>query len=198
MKRLLLIGGSAGAGKSTAARALADRLDAGWLQIDTLWIAMQEAAPPDSLQYRQLRIDERITQSSDSIELLVAAHVQASELVCVVLPRVLQFELQAHDTLVADGAWLLPGFMSSLRIDDVEIRTAVLHEFDPMEVKAAMDSRRALKMVAPWHERSARASWAYGQWLAAEAHRHHIPVVAARPRDDLLSRLAGALGSAAG
>lgn len=194
MKRLLLIGGAAGAGKTTAARSLARRLGAGWLQVDTLWIAMQEALPRDSAQYRQLRIDERITQSSDPVELLVAAHVQASRLVCAGLSRVLQFELQTHKTLVADGAWLLPEFMAGLCIEDVEVRGAILHEMDPAEVRAAMDSRRGMKMVAPWHERSARTSWAYGQWLAGEAGRRHIPVVAARPRASLPERLSDALG----
>ena len=194
MKRLLLVGGAAGAGKTTAARSLAKRLSAGWLQVDTLWIAMQEALPRDSARYRQLRVDERITQSSDPVELLVAGHVQASRLVCAALPRVLQFELQTHETLVADGAWLLPEFMAGLRLDDVEVRGAVLYEPELAEVRAAMDSRRAMKMVAPWHERSARASWAYGQWLAGEAERFHIPVVAARSRAGLLERLCDALG----
>lgn len=194
MKRLFLIGGSAGAGKTTTAKLLAQRLGAGWLQIDMLWIAMQEALPRDSTPYRRLRIDERITQSEDPIELLVAAHVEASRQVCGALPRILQFELQTHDTLVADGAWLLPEFVAGLCLEDIEVRGAVLHEPDPHEVRAAMDSRRGLKMVAPWHERSARASWAYGQWLASEAARCRIPVVAARPRATLLERTCAALG----
>ena len=193
MKQLLLIGGSAGAGKTTASRSLAKQLGAGWLQADTVWIAMQEALPHDSARYRQLRIDERITQSSDPVELLVAAHVQASRLVCAALPRVLQFELQTHETLIADGAWLLPEFLAGLRLDDVDVRCAILHEPEPAEVRAAMDSRRGMKMVAPWHERSAGASWAYGQWLAGEAARHHVPVVEARPRASLLERVSDAL-----
>lgn len=193
MKRLFLIGGSAGAGKTTAARELARRLGAGWLQIDTVWITMQESVPKDSEAYRTLRIDERIVNSTAPVELLVAAHVQASRMVCASLPRIVQFELQSHDALVADGAWLLPEFMSALALEDVLVIPALLYEPDPTHVKAAMDSRRRLKVVAPWHERSARASWAYGQWLASEADRFHVPIVAARPRETLFNRLSAAL-----
>lgn len=198
MPHLFLIGGSAGAGKTTVARSLANHLQAGWLQVDTLWIAMQEAAQPGSDMYRTLRVDERIVNSTDRLELLVAAHVQASRIVCAALPRVLQFELQTHDTLVADGAWLLPEFLAGLAINGVTVRSAVLHEEDPIAVQAAMDSRREMKMVAPRHERSARASSAYGEWLAGEADRFHVPLVAARPRSTLFPRLMAALGIADG
>ena len=194
MKRLFLIGGSAGAGKTTGAREMARRLDAGWLQIDTLWITMQESVPRDSAAYRTVRIDERIVNSNDPVELLLAAHVQASRLVCAALPRILQFELQAHDALLADGAWLLPEFMAWVEIEGVEKKAAMLYEPEPEEVRAAMDSRRGTKMVAPWHERSTRASWAYGQWLAGEADRFHLPVIEARPRETLFDRLSAALG----
>jgi predicted ATP-dependent serine protease len=44
-RRLLLIGGAAGIGKSTVAHTLATRHDAAWLQLDTLWIAMRDAVP---------------------------------------------------------------------------------------------------------------------------------------------------------
>lgn len=193
MKQLVLIGGSAGAGKSTVAKPLANALGAGWLQIDTLWIALQEALAPDTDAYNRLRIDKRVVESDDSTELLVAAHIEASQAICAVLPRALEFDLRNHSTVVADGAWLLPEFMANLRLDGVTVRAAILHEADPADVRAAMDSRRAVNVVAPWHERSALASWAYGNWLAEEARRVGIPVVAAQPRESLVARLRAAL-----
>jgi adenylate kinase family enzyme len=47
-QRLILIGGSAGTGKTTVARGLASRLGAGWLQVDTVWLAMQAGAAKSS------------------------------------------------------------------------------------------------------------------------------------------------------
>ena len=43
-RRLFLVAGSAGSGKSTLAKALAHEFDAGWLQLDSIWLAMKVAA----------------------------------------------------------------------------------------------------------------------------------------------------------
>lgn len=188
-RRLLLVGGSAGAGKTTVARALARELQAGWLQLDTLWIAAQDAVQKDSATYRALRVDEFIKNSAAPIEELVARHVEASRLVCKMLPRALQFELQTHETLVADGAWLLPEFVATLTFEDAAVAAVFIHEPEFEEVRRTMDARREVKMVAPWHERSAHVSWSYGNYLADEAVRLGLPVVSARPRETLLARV---------
>src|SRR5213592_5009702 len=41
--RLVLVGGTTGSGKTTVARTLAGDLGAGWLQLNTVWIAMKAA-----------------------------------------------------------------------------------------------------------------------------------------------------------
>ena len=63
-----VVGGASGSGKSTTARLLARELDAGWLQIDTIWVAFQEALRDDPEAQRILRVDERIFRSDDSVE----------------------------------------------------------------------------------------------------------------------------------
>ena len=56
-----------------------------------------------------------------------------------------------------------------------------------------MDGRRSAPATMPWHARSADLAWRYGNWLADEAHRVGLHVVAARPWGDLIDRVLGAL-----
>ncbi len=105
---LFLVAGSAGSGKSTLAKALAHDLDAGWLQLDSIWLAMKVAAGQDTPTRDILDIDRRMRREEEADDDVLAAHVAASREVCRALPTVLGLELEAHDRLVVDGE-LIPG-----------------------------------------------------------------------------------------
>ena len=65
-------------------------------------------------------------------------------------------------TVVADGAWLLPEFATSLRIDGVDVRAAYLHEVDESMIRATLDGRRAVRdprVVAPEGRRPELGVW---------------------------------------
>jgi hypothetical protein len=64
------------------------------------------------------QVADRYDRSND----VLAAHVAASGEVCRALPTVLELELQAHERLVVDGAWLLPSFVTELELPDTEAR----------------------------------------------------------------------------
>jgi 2-phosphoglycerate kinase len=155
-RRLVLIGGSAGTGKTTVARALSRSLDAGWLQVDTLWLALIDAAEPGSARQRVLDVDDALRNGTEAGESLVTQHMEAAAMVCDALTRALAFELQTHRTVVADGAWILPEWSAKLRLDGVLVTPIFLHEPDPDRLRLAMESRRSLPMVAPWHDRGVR------------------------------------------
>jgi 2-phosphoglycerate kinase len=193
-RRLLLVGGSAGTGKSTVARTVATRIGAGWLQLDTLWIAMRDAAPRESEERRRLDIDRRIREQAEPAEALLAHHIAASALVCAALPQALAFELQTHATVVADGAWLLPDFVSGLDLPGFDIASVFLHESDRGQLERAMSSRRDVVMVAPWHAESVRLAWLYGNWLADQARAAALPVIASRPYETAPDRALAAAG----
>jgi predicted kinase len=77
-RRLFLVSGSAGSGKSTLAKALAHELDAGWLQSDSIWLAMKVAAGDDTQAQDLLDIDRRMRRKDESDDGVLAAHVAAS------------------------------------------------------------------------------------------------------------------------
>ncbi len=190
-RRLILIGGSAGSGKTTVAQMLARDLDAGWLQLDTVWIAMKAAARHDSPAY-SLDVDDRMRRGGDSDEELLAAHVAASEAVCRVLPEVLDFELETRPVLVADGAWLLPSCVAGLGLPDTDVRCVFLQHAD-VDGVAALAPRLRGRPPQERHLRMNRQIWQYGAWVRDRARAHDLPVLDPLPFATLTDRARAAL-----
>jgi 2-phosphoglycerate kinase len=192
-RRLFLVSGSAGSGKSTLAKALAHELDAGWLQLDSIWLAMKVAAGDDTQAQDLLDIDRRMRRKDESDDGVLAAHVAASGEVCRALPTVLRLELEAHERLVVDGAWLLPSFVTELELPDTEVRAVYVVQRTETDVEAALIPRRGGLPLEDSHRLMNRRIFQYGTWLAAEAHAHNLPVVEALPFKSLLDRARAAL-----
>ena len=194
------IGGGAGVGKTTAARALAARLGAGWLQLDTVWLALLEGAEPGSARRDALDVRSAVRGAVRAgpvdPDALLARQIAAAGLVEEVLPTVLAFEAAAHRHLVIDGSWLTPAGVARLAAD-LPVRAACLHEADPVAVRRAMDTRRAGAHPRPWHDAMAHLGWTYGQWVAEQAQAAGQPVLPARHFATALDRLGVALGCAA-
>jgi 2-phosphoglycerate kinase len=192
-RRLILVGGSAGSGKTSVARTLAGDLGAGWLQLDTVWIAMKAAASQGSSAYSLLDVAGRMGRGGDSDDELLAAHVAASEAVCEVLPALFAFELDARSVLVADGAWLLPSFIAGLELPETEVRCVFLHHADVTGVAAALAPRRGGRPAQDRHMRMNRQIWHYGAWVCEQARVHNLPVLDPVPFATLTDRTRAAL-----
>ena len=192
-RRLFLVAGSAGSGKSTLAKALAHELDAGWLQLDSIWLAMKVAAGEGTPGRDVLDIDHRMRREDDADDDVLAAHIAASGEVCRALPTVLGLELQAHERLVVDGAWLLPSFVTELELPDTEVRAVYVVQRTEADVEAALIPRRGGLPLKDRHRLMNRRIFQYGAWLADEARAHDLPVVEALPFESLLDRARAAL-----
>jgi len=191
--RLILVGGSAGSGKTTVAQTLAGDLGAGWLQLDTVWIAMKAAAGHGSSAFSLLDVAGRMRRGGDSDDELLAAHVAASEAVCEVLPEVFAFELDTRPVLVADGAWLLPSFIAGLELPDTEVRCVFLQHADVDGVAAALAPRLGGRPPQERHIRMNRQIWQYGAWVCEQARVHDLPVLDPLPVATLTDRARAAL-----
>ena len=187
-RRLILVGGSAGSGKTTLARALADDLGAGWLQLDTLWIAMKAAVGLGSSAFDVLDIAGRMGRGGDSDDELLAAVVAASDAVCAALPEVFAFELDTHEVLVADGAWLLPSFVAGLELPDTEVHAVFLQHAEVDDVAAALAPRLEGRPPQERHLRMNRQIWQYGAWVGGQARVHDLPVLDPLPFSTLTDR----------
>jgi 2-phosphoglycerate kinase len=194
-RRLFLVAGSAGSGKSTLAKALAHELDAGWLQLDSIWLAMKVAAGEGTPMRDVLDIDRRMRREDEADDDVLAAHVAASGEVCRALPTVLGLELQAHERLVVDGAWLLPSFATDLELPDTEVCGVYVVQRTEADVEAALIPRRRGLPLEDRHRLMNRRIFQYDAWLAEEARAYQLPVVEALPFKSHLQRARAALPS---
>ena len=192
-RRLFLVGGSAGSGKSTLAKTLAHELDAGWLQLDSIWLAMKVAAGESTPARDVLDIDRRMRREDEADDDVLAAHVAASGAVCRALPTVLGLELQAHERLMVDGAWLLPSFVTELELPDTDVRAVYVVQRTQADIEAALIPRRGGLPLEARHRLMNRRIFQCGAWLADEARGHDLPVVEALPFESLLDRAQAAL-----
>jgi hypothetical protein len=143
---------------------------------------MRDAAPCGSEEGRQLDIGRRIREQAEPAETLLAYHIAASAMVCTALPHALAFELQTHPIVVADGAWLLPDFVSGLELADAEIASVFLHESDHRELERAMSSRRDVAMLP---HGTLRASGSHGCTATGSPTRPGPPRCQSLPRDPM-------------
>lgn len=192
-RRLFLVAGSAGSGKSTLAKALARELDAGWLQLDSIWLAMKVAAGEGTPARDILDIDRRMRRPEEADDDMLAAHIAASSEVCRALPPVLPLELEAHERLVVDGAWLLPSFVTKLQLPDTDVRAVYVVQRTEADVEAALIPRRGGLPLEDRHRLMNRRIFQYGTWIADEARALGLPVVEALPFESLLDRARTAL-----
>lgn len=193
MKRLILLGGSAGSGKTTVAQTLASDLGADWLQLDTVWIAMKAAAGRGSSTFNVFDVAGRMHHGGDSDNDVLAAHVAASKAVCAVLPEVFAFELDTRPVLVADGAWLLPSFVAGLELPDTEVSCVFLQHADVDGVAAALAPRLGGRPPQERHIRMNRQIWQYGAWVCEQARVRDLSVLDSRPFVTLSDRARAAL-----
>jgi 2-phosphoglycerate kinase len=202
--RVLLIGGQSGAGKSVAAAAIGRECGIPWLQVDDFRLALQRSQvtlprdtaalyffeetpdvwrlPPERLRDALIAIGEVM---SPAIEVIVENHIDQTA------------------PAVIEGDAILPSlfFRPSVqeRATSGGVRTIFLVEPDESALLANMLARgRGFSARNEADLRvEARAKWLYGQWLAAEARRLDLPMLAPRPWTTLVERILAAVSGGA-
>jgi 2-phosphoglycerate kinase len=190
---VLLVGGASGTGKSSLAYPLARRYGIPVLEIDDIVCALQAMTTPaqqPELFYWQTH-PEALDAPPDEIARQGIALAAALE---PALAAVVGNHLETDMPVVIEGDFLRPEFTILDRYGDEpadkRVRAVFVVEPDVDQIVANYTAREPHNGD---QRKRAEVSVAWSRWLEAEAARHGVRTVSARPWHDIIARTEAAL-----
>ena len=193
---VLLIGGASGTGKTRLSYPLARQLGVPIVEVDDIVEALMVMTTAD----QQPALHHWATHPEAARlppEGILEIHLAVTESLGPALAAVVANHLETDTPVIIEGDYLTPAFAARERFReasaDGRVGAVFLHEPDEMQLVANLSGRE------PHGEQRARArvSSLYGEWLAAEAARHGVPMIEARPWSNLQQRVLGVVGRGA-
>jgi 2-phosphoglycerate kinase len=200
--RVLLIGGSAGVGKTTAARELARQLSIPLLLADDIRLALQAVTTPaqQPALHRFLAYHPQQWLDPETIhdDWLAVGEAMLPALRIIMTHHIM---VPAAGQIIIEGDSVLPAlalphtFSGLEHFDERQVQHHVraVVVLEPLEAQILHNLRargRGFEQCDEAEQRAfARASLLYGNWLKAEARAHALPLVLARPHDTLARRI---------
>jgi len=184
----LLVGGSAGAGKSTSGTEVARRLGVACVSADSVWHALQAVTSREShAAFHYFEPTE--VEWRQGPDFLCSRHIESAEAQTPAIEAFLDREMKEGHRLLLEGAWITPE-MAARRCAEVPgTRAAFIHEGEEDEVLKSMMTRSGRDTPSERQLRLSTMAWRYGNWLRDEAIARGLPVVDARPRETLVDRI---------
>ncbi len=202
--RVLLIGGGAGVGKTTAARHLAHQLGVPCVLVDDIRMALQRVTTPAQVPALHYFLQDTSGTSKPPVavfarppEALCQALVDIGRIVTdALIPMILHhLHVEAAGPLVLEGCDIIPDLVAGTTLGGFAtrglLRAVFVVESDAPVIGANMQRQaRGLEHCSETARVTAAAmNWRYGQLVRAEAERCGLPVVEARPWTNLVDRL---------
>ena len=184
--QVLMIGGASGSGKSALSYPTARARGAALVEVDDLVVAAQALTTAET--HPALHFWRTHTDADMSSAQILDAQVALARALEPALAAVIENHVDTDQPLVLEGDYLLPDFCA--KWTGAGVRSVVVHEPDPSRLERNYSSREP---ESGTQRKRAADSAHYGNWLATEAHRHALPVIAPRPWPTALERLAAAL-----
>lgn len=199
----MLIGGPSGTGKTIAAKQLALRYDASWLQADDLRLALQRSRvtlPRDTEALYFFEETPNVWQLPP--KRLCDALIAVGQVMSPSLEVIIENHVDTVAPVVIEGDSILPSLFARASVRDrassghIHAVFLVEPEEDTMLANMIARDRGITGQTALELRTEARAKWLYGQWLASEAYRHNLPILEPHPWSTLVERVIIATSSA--
>jgi 2-phosphoglycerate kinase len=189
---VLLIGGASGVGKTQVSYRLARQLEMGLTEIDDLHIALERMTTPaqqPDLHYWRTHPEANQLPAEEILQ----RHLEVGVALRPAVEAVIANHLADGPAIVLEGDYLHPELAAQAMFGTQPAAGRVSAVF-LVENDQERLARNFLARDGTEQNKRAEVSWLYGQWLAREAANHGVPVVAARPWENVLERVLGALG----
>lgn len=194
--KALLIGGSSGVGKTVMARAVAKHVSLSLLLVDDIRLALQQATNNQTNPELHVFLGYQEKQWRDSNSILTD-WITVGKALARPLDAIIRHHIIVPDVgaIIIEGDGILPVY-SSQYSETKEVCSVFIVEEDETQLLHNLQSRG--RGFNDWDESEqkgfAHASWLYGQWLAQEARRFDLSVIAAQPKETLFERLLSVAG----
>jgi 2-phosphoglycerate kinase len=195
---VLLVGGSSGIGKSTAAARIGRQFGLPWLHVDDIRLAMQwsRVSLPNPQDTAALYFfDENPAVWRLSAEQLRDGLIGLGRVLSPAIAKLVTNHVAIDEPIVIEGDGIVPSLLAEPALQECIAQGSVRTVFIVEPNEAAIHTNlvaRALG-IATHSEAELRTHvhmhWLYGQWLAGEARHHGAPVLQPQPWATLANRI---------
>ena len=171
---MLVIGGSAAAGRTTASRAVAARYGVSVLPVDAIWFALKAATDPGSypeLHYFDPPDEDRPLPANRLCE----RHKKSAEAISQAMDPVIEFYRYGRWPVIVEGAWITPAATARWSRQYEGLRAMFIHEPDMDEVLGAMLARSGEQAPTPRQKVLSEVCWLFGNWVREHGAGRRAP-----------------------
>lgn len=195
--QVLLIGGTSGSGKTTAAKQLARRTDSSWIQVDDVRLAFQwsHVRLPTDTATQALYALEQSNAWGQSIPALCEIMIQTGEALADAIGIITANHVAQGDSAVIEGDGILPSIVAHSQIRPL-IASGFVHvvfvlpdscdEILHRLIKRGRDSTQANDDVLT---RKCEMHWQFTTWLREQAIERSLPIMPPSPLETLADRI---------
>ncbi len=201
--RVLLIGGSSGAGKTMVAQAISRRLGRSILLADDIRLAIQQVTTPaEQPGIHYLLAHPTIWQKPPEAlcdGFITVGKAMARPLSAAIAHHVF---MESAGPAIIKGGDILPELAARRDFSHMhfapavvtnEVRSVFIIEPDEEALLSNLRQRGFDKGSTKGQETFACACWLYGHWLRRQADHYDLPIVEARPWETLVERVLQAI-----
>ncbi len=200
---ILLIGGTAGCGKSTVATELANRLEIVRTQSSDMLREVMRMMIPERLlpvlhrsSFNAWEALPHLSQNSDQDGLLVDGYRTQADYLSVPCEAVIQRALRERVSLIVEGVHVQPSLMDRIPADtDAVVVPVMLAVLKPIKLRKRISGRggHAPQRRAGRYLDNFDSIWRLQSFLLSEADRAGVPIIANDSKEKVIQEVMGSI-----